>query len=279
MDLISKVCGRCWAIRPEVIANLRSFLAFEAAAAPASERNSPKRGGSVAVIPVYGTLTQHGEKIGWRPTYSVDALAASVTRAAADSSIDAIVLELDTPGGEVFGVTEAHSVIRAASKSKPVVAAVNSMAGSAGYWLASATDRIVVTPGGEVGSIGVYTTHVDQSRALDAAGVTVSFVSAGRYKVEGNPAEPLGDEARSAMQADVDRYYGMFVADVASGRKVSRDVVRNGFGEGRMVGAREAVEQGMADEVGTVAKAITVASQLSRARRSSAAAIGAEALR
>jgi signal peptide peptidase SppA len=187
--------------------------------------------------------------------------------AVADSSIDAVVLDVDSPGGEVFGVQEAWDAIRAASKVKPVVAVANAIAASAAYYLASAADELLVTPSGMVGSIGVYALHVDVSKALEEIGEKWTFVSAGKYKVEGNPTEPLGDEARGAMQGDVDRYYSDFVQAVARGRKKTFAAVRDGFGEGRMVGARAAVEQGMADAVGTIGDAVRRAAQLGATRR------------
>ncbi|MCC7371633.1 MAG: S49 family peptidase, partial [Chloroflexi bacterium] len=127
---------------------------------------------------------------------------------------------------------------------------------SAAYWIASSADEIVVTPSGEVGSIGVFTAHEDISAALEAEGVTVTLISAGKYKTEGNPFEPLSEEARGAIQARVDDYYSMFVRAVARGRGVKPADVRGGFGQGRVVGADEAVRLGMADRVGTMAQTV-----------------------
>ena len=304
--LIHQIAGRPWAIRGEIAANIRALIAKRSDvtretmsfgtlrefartkgavhAFDEDEREDRRmaRGGrgavagSVAVIPVIGTVTQRGDVIDSVSTRSTDDIAAEVAAAAAEPKVDAIVLEIDSPGGEVFGVPEAWQAIRETRKLKPVVAAVNSVAASAGYYLASATDEIVVTPSGEVGSIGVYMLHIDASKYLEEMGEKWSFISAGKYKVEGNPTEPLGDEARGAYQAVVDRYYDMFVRDVARGRKRSDKTVRNGFGQGRMVGAAEAVEQGMADQVGTLDQAIRRASQLGRERREAGAGMRAQ---
>jgi ClpP class serine protease len=86
---------------------------------------------------------------------------------------------------------------------------------------------------------------------LEQDGVKVTLISAGKFKTEGNPFEPLSDEAREAFQADIDAFYAMFTNDVAKGRGASADDVRSGFGEGRMVMARDAVKAGMADRVAT----------------------------
>jgi signal peptide peptidase SppA len=228
----------------------------------------------VAVVRIVGTLTQRGDMINSVSTRSTDAVAAEVREAAGAQQVDAIVLEIDSPGGEVFGVPEAWQAIREATRQKPVVAVANSFAASAAYYLASAADEIWVTPSGQVGSVGVYALHVDESAALEAMGEKWTFVSAGKYKVEGNPAEPLSEEGQETLQTTVNHYYDMFTRDVARGRgrEIGVDAVRRGFGEGRMVLARPAVEERMADEIGTLDDAIRRAAQLGRARASAAKA-------
>ena len=102
-------------------------------------------------------------------------------------------------------------------------------------------------------------------------GVKVNLISAGKYKTEGNPFEPLSEEAREQIQKRVDEYYDMFVAAVARNRSVSRSDVRGGFGQGRMVGAKEAVASGMADRVATLDETISRLASGRRRRRSSVA--------
>ena len=86
----------------------------------------------------------------------------------------------------------------------------------------------------------------------EKAGVKVTMISAGKFKTEGNEFEPLSDEARAAIQKRVDGYYSSFTGAVAKGRGVTPSAVRGGFGEGRVVGANEAVSLGMADRIGTL---------------------------
>jgi hypothetical protein len=93
-------------------------------------------------------------------------------------------------------------------------------------------------PSADVGSIGVYAAHVDASAAARRRGLKYTLISAGKFKVEGNPFEPLSDEARAAMQASVDEFYAMFTSDVAKNRDVSVKDVRNGYGEGRVLTAK-----------------------------------------
>jgi signal peptide peptidase SppA len=160
--------------------------------------------------------------------------------------------------------------IRAARGTKPIVAVANTEASSAAYWLASQADEFVSTRSGRVGSIGVFAAHEDESAKAEAEGIRTTLVSAGRYKTEGNPFEPLTDEAKAHMQSMVDEYYSMFVTDVAAGRGLTADAVRSGYGEGREVTASTALEVGMIDRVATTEE---IVSEMLAAGRLQAAAM------
>jgi capsid assembly protease len=263
------VQGRPWAVTGELaemarqmieaggFTALRLGVAIHAEVHQAARTGGPEKvSGNIALIPILGLITHRGGDVNSMETASAMALEEAVRSAAAEKGISAILLEIDSPGGEVNGIPELAAVIRQARTAKPVVAMANSEAGSAAYWLASQADELIVTPSGRVGSIGVYVAHQDRSQEMAAAGKKITYIHAGKFKIEGNPHEPLADEARTAIQAEVNRYYQMFTADVARGRRVGVDVVRDGFGEGRMIGAAAAVGQGMADAVGTLADAV-----------------------
>lgn len=209
--------------------------------------------GSIAVLPLTGPI-DHRESwfTEWFGGTAVDSWGRAFDALVADPNIAAIVLDVESPGGSVFGIEELGDKIFAARAQKPIIAVANAYAASAGYWLACQASELVVTPSGQVGSIGVLCVHQDISKMADQLGVKVTFVHAGRFKVEGNPFEPLGDEARARLQAEVDVYYAAFVRAVARGRGVSQTAVRENFGEGRMVLAAEAVRLGMADREGTL---------------------------
>lgn len=182
---------------------------------------------------------------------SIDTFRASFREAIASPDVTAILLNIDSPGGSTGQIPEMAAEILASRGQKPIVAQANGWAASAAYWLAAAADEIVITPSGEVGSIGVYTVHDDISAAQEKLGVKTTLVSAGKYKTEGNPFEPLSDEARADMQQGVDAMYEMFVASVAKGRGVTAKTVLADFGQGRMLQPTKAVEVGMADRVAT----------------------------
>jgi signal peptide peptidase SppA len=171
---------------------------------------------------------------------------------AADASVKAIVLLVDSPGGYTGMVPETAALLRQIRAQKPIVAAVTGMNASAAYWVTSNATAIDATTSALVGSIGVYAIRPSIARQLQADGVDVEVISAGRYKAEGNIALPMTDAERQATQARVDEAYDGFVGDVAAGRGVSASVVRTGFGEGRIVSATRAVQLGMIDRVALV---------------------------
>lgn len=230
-----------------------SGLITPQAAGPAGANSNA--GSMIAVISIFGIIAQHASQvddISGPGGTSTERVSDSLKKAVADPSVSSIVLNIDSPGGNVNGVQALAGEIFKARDQKPIIAQVNSLAASAAYWLASSASEIVVTPGGMVGSIGVYTLHQDVSKAVDAAGLKFTFISAGKYKVEGNSFQPLSDEAAKASQAVVNSFYGDFTGDVARGRGVPVDQVRSGFGQGRLVKDHDAIKAKMADRVATL---------------------------
>jgi len=212
---------------------------------------------SVAVLPLFGTIFPRANLMtDVSGATSAERFGAQFAELADDPEIGAIVLDVDSPGGQVNGIEELSRQIFAARGQKPIVAVANHTMASAAYWIGSAADEVIITPSGEVGSIGVFAVHKDISAALEKDGVKVSLISEGKYKVEGNPYEPLAEEARGAIQVRVSEAYDAFIQSVARNRGVTPEDVRNGFGEGRVVGARQAVELGMADRVGTLEETV-----------------------
>lgn len=262
--ILSVAFGQPWAITIEKLDEIRSFLigrasGVEISAAEkeayllkAEERQRYQQQGSVAVIPVFGVVSQRMNLMSaMSGGTSTEALTKQIRDAAADSSVSAVVMNFDTPGGTVSGVTEAHAAIMEARNQKPIVAVVNSMAGSAGLWLASAATEITSTPSGSAGSLGIYAMHQDFSAMAEKDGVKVTYISAGKFKTEGNKFEPLSEDARAAIQAEVDHAYAMFVGDVAKGRGLAMKDVKENFGQGRMLNAQAALAAGMIDKIET----------------------------
>lgn len=208
--------------------------------------------GRVAVIPIHGPIEQrYSSRLAKAGGTSVEEIGVGLDAALADSGVDAIVFHVDSPGGSSYGVEELSDRIHQARERKKTYAIADSMAASAGYWLASAAEFLAVTPGGDVGSVGVYAMHVDQSKALEAEGVKVSLVSAGKYKTEFAPFAPLSDDARANLQEQVNHTYGRFHAALKRNRNVPLDHVRSEFGQGRVVNAEQALERKMVDRIMT----------------------------
>lgn len=181
------------------------------------------------------------------------------TAMAARTDLKAIIMNIDSPGGQVDLVPETAAMVRAARRAdRPIIAIANTLAASAAYFIASAADELVVTPSGLVGSIGVFTVHQDISEKLQAQGVRMTVVKAGPRKFENHPFAPLDALAEQDLQRRIQAVYGDFVSAVARHRNVSEDVVRADpeagqphFGGGRAYEARLAVDLGMADRVET----------------------------
>lgn len=220
----------------------------------ASERRPGSSRGLVAIIPILGILSHRinlVSDISSGGGTSVQKLTAQFRQAMANEDCKAIVFDVDSPGGSVDGIPELASEIYEGRKQKRIVAVCNSAAFSAAYWLASAAGEVACVPSGQCGSIGVFMAHADTSKALEKEGVKITFIKAGKYKTEGNSAEPLSDEARASIQNMVDDFYGMFVKSVARGRGTSQTAVREGYGQGRPMLAADAVKQNLVNRVAT----------------------------
>ena len=210
-------------------------------------------GTAIAVIPIVGVLDQRADFFSEiSGGASFDQLSADISRAIADPGIGSVVLDIDSPGGSVFGCEELFQTIMGLRGDKPIIAVVNSLCASAAYWVATAADEIVMTPGGQVGSIGVYTVHTDYSEQEEQAGRKHTIISKGEFKVEGNSLEPLSDEAAAALASDIDFYYDNFTRSVAEGRGVDQSAVVGGFGRGRTLPAPAALDAGMIDRIATL---------------------------
>lgn len=210
----------------------------------------------VAVIDVYGILAHRG---GLQADSSYiqgyDGLARQLAGALADPSVGAILLNIDSPGGEVAGAFQLADQIRAARSVKPIAAVAGDMAASAAYLIASAAETVSIAPTGVAGSIGVVTSHVDMSRAMDSMGLTVTYIYAGAHKVDGNPFQPLPEAVAADIQAEIDHYYGLFVNAVAESRpNIAADAIR--ATEARLFIGQKAVAAGLADRVETPDQAI-----------------------
>lgn len=226
-----------------------------------NQGRSPKPYGmtntGAAVVAIAGSLVNRGAWIGASSGLtSYEGLAHQIKTAAADPDVSSIILDVDSPGGEAVGCFETATVIREARKQKPVVAVVNGMACSAAYALAASATKIITTPSGIVGSIGVLMIHADFSRQLDQKGITPTLIFAGANKVDGNPYQPLPAGVRTDLQAHIDLMYGQFIDCIVTGRNGKLSAALAKATEARAYVGADAVSACLADEVGTFETAL-----------------------
>ncbi|HEN3244097.1 TPA: S49 family peptidase [Yersinia enterocolitica] len=202
----------------------------------------------VAVIPIQGTLVQ---KLGTLRPYSgmtgYDGIRASFLTAMNDDAVKGICFDIDSPGGEVAGCFDLVDEIYAARGAKPIWSILSENAYSAAYALASAADRIIVPRTGGVGSIGVIVMHVDWSQRIKSDGVQVTIITFGSRKAESNPYEALSEEAKKAIQSDVDEMGRLFVSTVSRNRGIAERTIRDT--EAACFLAADGVQLGLADQV------------------------------
>lgn len=297
--LIAEFLSTPWALQPERMAAFAEILARwmvgapkamdddetgESRAARAARRQEAARagGGGIAVLPLYGVITQRGnmvDDISGPGSCSTQLFTSAFRAVMQDDTVGAVLIDIDSPGGSVYGVGELAAEIFEARGKKPVYGIANSVAASAAIWIGAQCAELYVTPGGEVGSIGVWMAHKDLSKAMDEEGIKTTLVSAGKFKTEGNPYEPLSQEARDFMQARCNDYYATFTKAVSKGRGVPIGTVRDGMGQGRVLGADQALAEKMVDGVATfdeVVKKMSRQLQANRAAGRSASAIARE---
>lgn len=199
-------------------------------------------------IPVFGALINRlGYQIG-RYATGYTYIERAFERGMADMSVKGIAFLIDSPGGEAAGNFELVDKLRMGRGKKAMRSFVADAAYSGGYSIATASKEIIVTRSGGTGSVGVVTMHVDMSGYLAQMGMKVTFIKAGKHKVDGNRFEPLSEDAQKRIQARIDKIYGVFVSTVAKNRGMSEDDVR--ATEALTYDADESVEVGFADKIG-----------------------------
>jgi signal peptide peptidase SppA len=265
--------GSMWGMRPEKFDVLqRSFQEMQGATIDidaqklAESMNAEKDYeiyDGVAVIPITGAITKRSSFFSFLfGGTSVLELTAMLQAAITDPKVEAILLDVDSPGGTVSGINELSALIHEARSEKPIVAYSGGMMASAAYWLGSSADKVVLGKTADAGSIGVLMIHTDCSEMDKMHGVKVTYLTAGKYKALGNDAEPLSDLAKETFSKELEYIYSIFVGDVARNRNVSAEEVKENMADGRIFIGEQAVEIGLADYIGTIDDAHGLAKEL-----------------
>jgi protease-4 len=181
---------------------------------------------------------------------------------AEDSSIKAIVIRIDSPGGGVVPSQEIYNAVKhARQEGKKVVASMGSVAASGGYYVAAAADLIVANPGTMTGSIGVKMEFANIEKLLEKIGVKGMVVKSGEYKDVGSPFREMTDKERLLLQGVIDDVQTQFVKAVAEGRKLPEADVR-AIADGRIFTGQQALALKLVDQLGDLDSSIRVAAGL-----------------
>ena len=232
----------------------------------------------ITILPILGTLVRRSSYIGaasgLTSYHDIEAMAEA---AFADPMVKAVLLEIDSSGGEAGGVFDLAQRLRtlAQTSGKPLWAIADEAALSAAYAIACAADRLWLTRTAEVGSIGVVAVHVDESVADAKAGMSYTFLHAGAHKVDGHPHAPLPAPVAADIQADIEQLHEQFISLVAGFRRQTPEAMRNT--EARVYRGEAAIQAGLADQIGTRSEALAalqrqLAMSAGRSQRNKAAA-------
>lgn len=193
---------------------------------PAQERSIAKKDGAIAVIPMRGVVVPREDRYSqFFGEFGAENTAERVRAAVADQRVKAIVLDIDSPGGNVLGVTEAANAIRALRGKKPIVAHADWTMASAAYWIGSAADEIVASPSANVGAVGILSMFVDETKFLADNGISITPYAKPDDKADGWGMWPNTDKFDARMKASIASAYKQFVDDIAASRTIDRAAV------------------------------------------------------
>jgi protease-4 len=178
-----------------------------------------------------------------------------------DPSIKALVLRVDSPGGAVAPSQEIFEEVKKAASKKKVVVSMGAIAASGGYYVSSPATRIVANPGTLTGSIGVIMEIPNLEGLLDKVGVKTQVIKSGEHKDLASAFRELGDEERRILQGVLDDVHDQFISDVAEGRRIPVEEVRR-LADGRIFTGRQALKEGLVDELGNLEDAIMISAEL-----------------
>jgi signal peptide peptidase SppA len=267
LHVLNALCNTTWAIQEEWLERMLSIamrenMDVDAVAAqlgrPLENTHTVDIRDGVAVLHLIGPTFRRADMF-TRISGATDigTLARDFTTAIQDTSIQSVVIDTDSPGGEVNGTNEFSQMIYAARGQKPITAYVSHLAASAAYWIASACDEIVCDPTAIVGNIGVVATYRDKSKN------SIEFVSSNARKKRPNPSTESG---QSIIQAEIDALEEVFIATVARNRGKTAEQVVKDFDYGNVFVGQHAVTVGLADRLGSFESVIGDHQVANRAR-------------
>jgi len=206
-------------------------------------------GDKIAVVDIKGVITSSRNIIDQIDAYSED------------DNVKAIILRINSPGGSVGPSQEIYREVLKAREKKKVIASIGSVGASGGYYVACASDLIVVNPGTITGSIGVVMEFSNVEELLKKIGLRSYVIKSGRHKDIGSPLREMTPEDKSILQGVIDSVHSQFIRAVAEGRNMEERKVRQ-IADGRIFSGEQARELGLVDRLGSLQDAIEIAAEM-----------------
>jgi len=257
-NALRAIYNKPWLAQPESIHSLLTALEDEIEFPEKPKDVDETEGqGDTAIISISGVLSQKSSF--WSGEMSTEEIGVEITNALENDDVKRIILDIDSPGGEVDGTEALSNLIFNGRQKKEIIAFVNSLAASAAYWIASAATRVILSSSTAIaGSIGVVAVHRDFSGYEEKLGVKTTEIVAGKFKRVASPYNPISAAGKESLQSQVDYIYSIFVSAIAHNRNVSEDTVLKNMADGRLFIGQQAVDSGLADGIGNIAKGFTV---------------------
>jgi protease IV len=212
-------------------------------------------------IDLEGVIGMESEAFG-KDSMGVDSVKAALDQALSDDKVKAIVLRVNSPGGEVTASDTLYHAVKEAAKKKQVVVYMDSMAASGGYYLSCGASKIVANETTLTGSIGVIIQTLNYSQAFGKLGLeTMTFVS-GNFKDTLHGSRPMRDDEKAYVQGLVTQMYDKFLGIVSEARGMTKEELKNGIADGRVFTGAEAKKKKLVDELGYIEDAYALAKKL-----------------
>ncbi|MFZ1080651.1 MAG: signal peptide peptidase SppA [Candidatus Kryptoniota bacterium] len=228
------------------------ILVMSSGTSEESEYDLSGSGAKIAVVELSGTILSSRE------------IVSTLQTLAENSSVKAILLRVDSPGGGVAASQEIYEEVKSIRDSvKPIIVSMGALAASGGYYVSCGATRIVANPGTITGSIGVIATFPNFTKLMEKIGLQMNVVKSGEYKDSGSPFRPETKEDEELFQAVVDNSYQQFLDVVSTERKLSVDDLKK-FADGRVFTGEQAMKLGLIDTLGSFEDAIKIAANLGR---------------
>jgi protease-4 len=229
----------------------------------------PAKNGSTAKIvkiDLEGVISSMGEEgIFSSALPSVDGIKRALEQAMEDVEVKAIVLRVNSPGGEVTASDIIYHAVRKAAEKKPVVVYMDSVAASGGYYVACGATKVIASETTLTASIGVIMESFSYHELFGKVGLGTQTFTSGAFKDTLSGARPMREDEKAYVQSLVNEMYDRFLGIVSEARKVPKDVLKNGVADGRVVTGRQALEAKLVDQIGYIEDAYALARELGKA--------------